>query len=150
MGRIETSIEIKASPEKVWEMLAVDRFKEWTVGIASSFLDTKDIKFTSEVSTPEDKYKVGASAQSRGETFKVTESLKNEKITYLIGEETGTNAGTIALVLEPIEEGTKLTYVTDYEMPWGIFGKFIEKFSKRIGERDLGKSLEKLKSILEK
>ena len=94
MTKIEKSIEIKASPEKVWEMLALDRFQEWTVGIASSFLDTKDIKFTSEVSTPEDKYRVGASAQSRGETFKVTESLKNEKITYLIGEETGTKEDT--------------------------------------------------------
>jgi len=93
---------------------------------------------------------VGASAQSRGETFKVTESLKNEKITYLIGEETGTNAGTIAIVLEPIEEGTRLTYVTDYDMPWGVFGKFIEAFSKRIGKRDLEKSLKKLKSTLEK
>jgi len=150
LGRIEKSIEIKAPPEKVWEMLAVDRFQEWTVGLASRMLDTTNIEFTSEVSTPEDKYRVGTSAQSKGETFKVTESLKNKKITYLIGE-TGTNAGTITLVLEPVEDGTKLTYVTEYEMPWGVFGKFLEKaFSKRIGERDLQKSLEKLKSIVEK
>jgi len=147
LGRVETSIEIKAQPEKVWEMLALDRFPEW---LQSSFLGTKGMKFTSEVNTPEDKYRVGASAHSRGETFKVTESLKNEKIAYLIGEESGPNAGALTLVLEPIEDGTKLTYAVSYEMPWGIFGKFIEKLFKGIGERQLEKSLEKLKSILEK
>ncbi|MFQ6094825.1 MAG: SRPBCC family protein [Candidatus Bathyarchaeia archaeon] len=70
-------------------------------------------------------------------------------MTYLI-EEPGRNS-TITLVLEPIEDGTKLTYSVSYEMPWGIFGKFLEKlFAKRIGERQLEKSLENLKSILEK
>ena len=152
MGRIEESIEIKASPEKVWEMLALDRFQEWTVGLASRMLDTKDLEFTSEVHTPEDKYRVGASAFAPADkmTFKVTESLKNEKITYLLDEESRKNAGTITLELEPVEDGTKLTYATEYEMPWGAFGRFLEKaFSKRIGERDLKKSLEKMKSILE-
>ena len=28
-GSMEKSIETKASPEKVWEMLALDRFPEW-------------------------------------------------------------------------------------------------------------------------
>ena len=151
MGRVEKSIEIKAVPEKVWEMLALDRWSEWQVG---RFLDTKNMEFTSEVQSPEDKYRVGASAHPKArekETFKVTESLKNEKITYLLEEESGTNAATIALVLEPIEDGTKLTHAVDYEMPWGILGKFLEKlFMKRMGEREVEKSLEKLKSILEK
>jgi len=148
VGRIEKSIEIRAPPEKVWEMLALDRFPEWQVGGGFTSLQMEGIKFTSEVITPEDKYRVGASARPKWEgTFKVTESLKNEKITYLI-EEPGRNS-TITLVLEPVEEGTKLTYGTNYEMPWGIFGKFIEKMFKGMGEGQLEKSLEKLKSILE-
>jgi uncharacterized membrane protein len=111
LGRIEKSIEIKASPEKVWEMLALDRWSEWQVvgGIGSLQIE-KGVKFTSEVNAPEDKYRLGASARP-----------------------------------------TKLTYAVSYEMPWGIFGKFIEKlFAKRMGEGQLKKSLEKLKSILEK
>ena len=149
MGRIEKSIEIRAPPEKVWEMLALDRFPEWQVGGGFTSLQMEGIKFTSEVITPEDKYRVGASARPKWEgTFKVTESLKNEKITYLI-EEPGRNS-TLTLVLEPVEEGTKLTYAASYEMPWGIFGKFIEKLFKGIGEGQLEKSLEKLKNILEK
>jgi len=153
MGRVEKSIEIRASPEKVWEMLALDRFEEWQVGMLYNECFVYGMEFTSEVSVPEDKYKVGASAQPKkvgeGVLFKVTESLKNEKITYLV-EERGTNS-TLTSILEPIDEGTKLTYAVSYEMPWGIFGKFIEKlFAKRMGEGQVKKSLEKLKSILEK
>ena len=149
MGRVEKSIEIKAPPKKVWEMLALDRWSEWQVGGGFTSLQMEGIKFTSEVNTPEDKYRVGASARPKWEaTFKVTESLKNEKITYLI-EEPGRNSS-ITLVLEPVEDGTKLTYAVSYEMSWGIFGKFLEKlFAKRMGEGQLKKSLEKLKSILE-
>jgi uncharacterized protein YndB with AHSA1/START domain len=150
LGKLETSIEIKASPGKVWEMLALDRWQEWQVGGGFTSLHMEGIKFTSEVKTPEDKYRVGASARPKWEaTFKVTESLKNEKITYLIEEPK--RSSSITLVLEPVEDGTKLTYAVRYEMPWGIFGKSLEKlFAKRMGEGQLEKSLEKLKSILEK
>jgi uncharacterized membrane protein len=149
VGRVEKSIVIKASPEKIWEMLALDRWSEWQVGGGFTSLQMEGIKFTSEVNAPEDKYRVGASARPKWEaTFKITESLKNEKITYLI-EEPGRNS-TITLLLKPGEEGTNFTYAVSYEMPWGIFGKFLEKLLKGIGEGQLEKSLEKLKSILEK
>ena len=44
MGRIEKSIVIKASPEQLWGMLALDKFKEWQVG----HIPTDNIRFTSE------------------------------------------------------------------------------------------------------
>ena len=146
MGQFETSIEIKAPPEKVWGMLALDRWSEWMHPL--SFLDTRNMKFTSEVNTPDDKYQVGASAYPSAHPeadFEVTESLENEKITYLHG------GRPMTYILKPTYEGTRLTYRVEYEMPWGILGKFIEKlFARRLGERGAEKSLEKLKSILEK
>ena len=54
MARIEKSVEIRASPEKVWEMLAVDRFPEWDEGTQKN---AKSVEYTSEVHTPKDKYK---------------------------------------------------------------------------------------------
>jgi uncharacterized protein YndB with AHSA1/START domain len=144
LTRVEKSIDIKAPPEKVWEMLALDRWSEWNLG---QFIDTKNMQFTSDVSTPEDKYRVGASAYPSAHQeadFKVTESLENEKITYLHGGESP-----MTYILKPTDEGTRFTYVVEYEMPWGVFGKLIQPLAKRIGERDLDKSLEKLKSILE-
>jgi uncharacterized protein YndB with AHSA1/START domain len=148
LTRIERSIVIKASPEKVWEMLALDRWSEWNLG---SFIDTKNMKFTSEVSTPKDKYRVDASAYPSAHPeadFKVTESVENEKITYLHGTQSA-HGGPMTYILKPTNEGTRLTYVVEYEMPWGIVGKLIQPLAKRIGERDLDKSLENLKSLLE-
>ena len=44
-----------------------------------------------------------------------------------------------------------MTYAVDYEMPWGIFGKFLDKlFVRRAFKKDVSGEAEKLKSILEK
>ncbi|MFB0523356.1 MAG: SRPBCC family protein, partial [Candidatus Bathyarchaeia archaeon] len=80
MGRIEKSIEIRAPPEKVWEMLALDRLPEWNE-------EYGNVKYTSELRNPEDKYKVGASSHTNLKgagaiDFEITESLKNEKMTF--------------------------------------------------------------------
>ena len=80
MTRVEKSVVIKAPPEKVWEMLALDRASEWNEG------SMKNVEYTTEVSTPKDKYRVGASANATikgegGVHFEITESLENTKIT---------------------------------------------------------------------
>jgi len=157
LGRIEKSIEIKASAEKVWEMLAFDRFLEWQVGYSA----LKSVEYTSEVRTPKDKYRVGASAhgipKKQGESikfnFEITESLENEKLTHRIREKTfrGTLTALATYTLEPGQPETKFTYVADYEMPWGILGKFLDKlFIHRIIRKEVGTELENLKGILEK
>ena len=144
---IEKSIAIKASPEKVWEMLAWDRHPEWIDAM-------KSVGYTSEVRTPEDKFGVGATAHITGPVefdVEITESLENEKISsrysYSIG---GVRNVTGSYILKPTEGGTEMTLVYNYEMPWGIFGKVIDKLDRAIrGERQVEKSLEKLKSIVE-
>jgi hypothetical protein len=40
LTRIEKSIDIKASPEKVWELLALDRASEWNEG------SVKNVEYT--------------------------------------------------------------------------------------------------------
>ena len=157
MGRVEKSIEIKAPPEKVWEMLALDRLLEWQLG----FDKVENIEYASEIGTPEDKYRAGASAQGIPKkqresikfNFEITESLENEKITHRICEKMflGTFTLLATYTLEPVEAETKFTYAGEYEMPWGIFGKFLDKlFIHRIAEKDLGTELENLKTLLEK
>jgi hypothetical protein len=61
VGRIEKSIVIKATPEKVWEMLAFDRLSEWGEGFGEGLGER--VEYTSEVTTFKDKYRVGATAQ---------------------------------------------------------------------------------------
>ena len=148
MGRIEKSIEIKAPPEKVWKMLALDMWPEWMDG-------WKNAEYTSEVRKPEDKYRVGALAHitelNTEYDFEITESLENEKIAFRTkGTGGGRTAMTITYILGPVEEGTKLAYAMDYEPPWGILGKGLGKLFRGLGEKGVEKELKKLKSILEK
>ncbi len=145
MGRVEKSIEIKAPPGKVWEMLALDRQAEWMDELKSS-------EYTSEVRTPEDKYRVGASAHIIEKHVKydleITEILENEKITARSKGMAVTM--TLTFLLESVEEGTKLTYVMDWR-GLGIFGKISDKLGgEKHAKKGIEKSLENLKSILEK
>jgi uncharacterized membrane protein len=147
LGGVEKSVEIKASPEKVWEMLAMDRCPEWMHG-------PKSAEYTSEARTSKDKYRVGASAHVIKEKqeeldFEITESLENEKLTIRISPIHGATL-TASFVLRPMDVGTEMIYAIDYEMPWGIFGKFLDKLFVRRGLRkDISGEAEKLKSILE-
>ena len=112
----------------------------------------KSVEYTSEVRTPEDKLRVGASAhgipKKKGEfNFKIMESLENQKFTYRLS---GSLNVLVTSTLEPVRQGTKFTYVFDYEMPWGILGKILEKLFIGDLEKESEGSLENLKSILEK
>ena len=146
MGRVEKSIEIKARPEKVWEMLALDRHPELNPS-------DKSVKYTSKVDTPKEKYRVGASAhvtQDKEEfDIEITESLENEKIAYCIQGIRGVRNLAMMIILKPIEEGTRVTAVSDYEMSNLVMKMFNKLVSKAL-EKDFEKSLNNLKSVLEK
>jgi len=142
--RSERSVEIKVPPEKVWDILALDRMQEWVEGVK--------VEYTSEVRTPGDKYRVGATAhlsvKSEGEhDVEITESVENERMTYR--SKPPYYKYTATYMLKPVEGGTELTWMSDYEMPWGILGKFLLLFFQRTGEKEYEKSLGKLKNILE-
>jgi len=145
LTRVEKSIEIKAPPGRVWEMLALDRQTGW-MG------EWKSAEYTSEVRTPEDKYRVGASAhvtEKHGEfDLEITESLENEKLTARSKGMAETM--TLTFLLKPVEGGTKLTSLGDYEMPWGILGKALWGIYSRTVEKQVERASEKLKTILEK
>jgi len=148
LGRIEKSIEIGAPTEKVWEMLAFDRHPEW-------FEERESATYTSEVRIPEDKYRVGASAQITEKHFgkfdvEITESLENEKITYVCRGIPHSKNVIEIFTLKPTEAGTKITFVADGEVPNPIYWMLEKLFVHRAIEKGTEKSLEKLKSILEK
>ena len=146
MGKIETSIEIKASPDKVWEMFALDRLPEWNE-------EYGNVKYTSELNNPEDKYKIGATSHTNikgaGDIdFEITESLENEKFTFRMLGKRAYNT-VVTYLLEPYEEGTKFMYIMTYEMPGGILGRALGRLGKGMLEKEAKKALEKLKSLLE-
>jgi carbon monoxide dehydrogenase subunit G len=146
LGRIEKSIEIKAPPKKVWELLAFDRHPEWN----EQYMSTE---YTSEVRVPEDKYKVGASCRMNTKeeivNIEITESIENEKITYRVQGMKGVRNVNGSFILKQTEVGTEVTAVSDYELSNLMMKMFNKVVSKAI-EKEFKKSLEKLKSIIEK
>jgi len=145
LARIEKSIEIKAPAKKVWQLLFWDRIPEWM-----------DILERAEY-TSEKRAGVGATAHVIGEAagvkaewdVEVTEYVENEKAIWRSTAGNVTALGTTTL--KPTKAGTEITLVMDYELPYSILGKIINKLM--VGkemEKDFERALEKLKNILEK
>ena len=81
MGGTEETIAIRVPSENVWEMLAFDKFPEWTEAYGER------IEYTSKVSIPKDKFRVGATARGipiKADDnycrFEIIESLENIRI----------------------------------------------------------------------
>lgn len=137
---------IKAPPEKIWSFISdIKNFPKW--------MDMfKEVKVTSEkrVGVGTTSRWVGEVGGTRTEVeSEVTEFAENEKIAWrsTYGDMTGFGSVT----LKPVEGGTKVTYLIDYELPHSIFGEIVVKV---IVDRDIEKGVERglqnLKNLLEK
>jgi len=147
--------------EKVWELLAFDGIQEWDEGYGEGLGES--VEYTSEVNTPKDQYRVGATAQGIPKKpeddycrFEIIESLENKKMKYYAWEKPkylGILSMFITYSLEPAGTDTQLTYELESEKYgiFGVFGKFLEKlYLRRMVKKQIKKALENLKSILEK
>jgi uncharacterized protein YndB with AHSA1/START domain len=145
MAKIIKSIEIEAPPEKVFAFVISDKMNdvwgEWYSG-----------KWTSEepVRVGSIGHFVGNPNFLKGEwDMEVTEFVKNKNMTmHTIGK--SPMKSTVSMNLEPTTKGTKATYVDDYEVPYSILGKLIDKVkvSKDMEKAHL-KLMENLKKTLE-
>ena len=145
MAKIEKSIEINAPIEKVFSLINWDRVPEYYDSI-------KKVEWTSKP-----KMEVGATvhvlseiAGAKGEwDAEITEYKDNEKVSW---RTTGGNMTIIYnALLEPAKTGTKLTTSFDYELPYSILGKLIDKLRvHKAMENETEKALQKMKGIAEK
>jgi len=145
LTRIERSIEIKSPPEKVWPLLLWERCAEYNPSI-------KSVKSTSEK-----KRGVGATAHVLGKgdgqkfeyDIEVTEYVENDKCAWRTTSGDWTALG--SNILKPTEAGTELTMMIDYQLPYSLLGKIIDKLRVRKSiERNIETALENIKSIVEK
>jgi carbon monoxide dehydrogenase subunit G len=148
LGKVTSSIEIEASPEKVFDFVIDmknmnDALKEWYVG-----------KWTSEgpISLGSTAYYVGTHKRNKGEEWNavVTEFVKTKSLTMsLKGANEHTHDQTNYHAFEPTTKGTKFTISMEYEMP-SILGKLLDVLvAKRMVEGWLAKIAENLKKALE-
>lgn len=83
-------------------------------------------------------------------TGEVTEFEPNRKMTMHSTDAKGKMNTSDTILLEPIAGGTKTTYITEYNVPYGVFGKILDKvkISKDMENMHV-KMLENLKLKLE-
>jgi len=146
LGKLTASIEIEASPEKVFSFVISEKMNdvwgEWIEG-----------KWTSDgpIGVGSTGHSVGV-GRNKGEwNVEVTEFVKNKKITlHSVGASKRANDSTNSFTLEPTTKGTKVTYSIDYEMPYSVLGKLIDKLMvKKEMEKVNTKILKNLKKALE-
>jgi coenzyme Q-binding protein COQ10 len=145
MTRIEKSTLIRASPEKIGSIAQFDRLPEWQA-------EWKSVEWTSE-----EKNKVGSTLHLVGEVsgfkseidLELTEFVENEKAAWrTIG---GNMTGIGSMTFSPVEDGTKFSMVIDYELPYSVLGKLIDKLRVRKAiDKSYDEALKRLKDMAEK
>jgi uncharacterized membrane protein len=134
-----------APPEKIFPMLCWERCPEWYDAFKTVTRTSKIVNDVGE--TVHIKGEVaGMKAEWDGET---TEKVLNERHAWRSIGGSFTGFGSFDLV--PTQSGTMLSMMMDYEMPYSIFGKIMDKlrFHKAF-EKTVDDGLEKLKTIIEK
>ena len=146
MGKLTKSIEIEASPEKVFTFWCDDKkMSEAGKGFG-------EVEYTSKgpVGVGTTAHHIGKiGGQVREWDSEITEFVKNKKVS---GRSIGASKEkmTDSWTFEPTAKGTKLVVSMDYEVPYSILGKAIDKLklSKDL-DKAMGKLLEGVKKALE-
>jgi carbon monoxide dehydrogenase subunit G len=127
LGKITLSDEIEASPEKVWAfMLDMDKLNELTKGVIKNEITSKGpigVGSTGHTII----YNKSGGIQAEFD-MEITEFEENKKASMrTIGK--SKMKVNIKYAFEPTAKGTKLTKTTEYELPYSILGKIIDKIS---------------------
>ena len=144
MGKLAKSIEIEASPEEVFNFINdTEKMNKAHGGLTKGEYTSKG-----PVGVGTIMHMVGTHGGSKMEwDMEVTEFVKNKKVTTHTDKP---SKMTNSLILEPTDKGTKLTHEVEYELPYSILGKVIDKLkvSKDL-DKVMGKLLENVKKALE-
>jgi uncharacterized membrane protein len=145
MARIEESIEINAPKEKIWSLVDWNRVPEWYTSI-------KKVAWTSA-----EKMQSGATVRvfsemmGRKEEFDtiVTEWMPNEKVVWRTTS--GNMPGEFIATLNPTNAGFKVTTSFDYELPYSVIGKLIDKLRfQKYMQQEAKTALQRMKAAAEK
>jgi len=144
LAKIEKSIEIKAPIEKVWAFLT-------DFGNYPSFMKgVKKINYLTDKRSGvgvQTHWVMESSGQEIEWDGECTEWVENKKMSWHSTSEMKFSGHQL---IEPTETGTKLTLIMDYELPYSILGKIIDKLKvEKEFVKQVEESLEAGKRILE-
>ena len=144
--KVGNSIEITASPEKIWPFLVEpEKILKWCITF-------KKFEYTGEqcsgVDTP---FYVEAKAGGplMKLNFTVTEWVENEKLAFKMVSGNFVKSYEQAWTVETTPSGSRFTFMEQVEMPYGIIGKIMGAFAKRSSEASVREMLARLKVLAE-
>ena len=143
MTKLTKSIEIEASPEKVFAFLNdMKKMNEVTKGFSEAEYTSKG-----PVGVGTTLHYIGKAGGQQAEwDMEITEFVKNKKMAaHTIGK--GKFKMNASYTLESTAKGTKLMWSGDYELPYSILGKINDKL--RVS-KDIEKSIEKQQRDMKK
>ena len=146
MGKVTKSIEIEASPEEVFSFcMDMEKMNKALTGLIEAEYTSKG-----PVGVGTTSHHIGkVGGQEREWDQEITEFVKNKKYSsHTIGASKSKMVN--SWTFEPTAKGTKWTMTMDYEVPYSVLGKVIDKL--KVGkdiERSMGKMLANVKKALE-
>jgi carbon monoxide dehydrogenase subunit G len=146
LGKLTKSIEIEASPEKVFDFIN-DQKKMNDAGKGFSEMEYTSKGPVGVGTTSHLIAKIGG--QERESEMEITEFVKNKKMSsHTIGASKAKMTG--SWTFEPTAKGTKLTNSMDYEVPYSVLGKVVDKLKvSKDMDKVMGKLMENIKKALE-
>jgi uncharacterized protein YndB with AHSA1/START domain len=144
--KVHKSIEIAASPEKIWPFLVEpDKILKWCITF-------KKFEYTNEQQSGEGttfylEEKAGGPYMKLN--FQITEWFENERIAFNMTSGNFVKDYNQSWTVETTPLGSRFTFMEEVKLPYGIIGKIMEFFGKHGSEAAVGKMLTKLKSLAE-
>ena len=141
MTRIENSVEINASPDKVWQYI-------WDVNNLPNYLPISDVEILEATDNlVKLSHKFTAAGRTMDLVCEVEMAESNRQSVYKTIKGMALQGNWI---LEPVGDGTHLTNILEYVPPGWIFGVILDKLQiKKEMARISIEGLQKLKEILE-
>ena len=143
--KLQKSIEIAAPPPKIWPYLVEpEKIMKW-------FTLLKKFEYTSEQcsgvgSTFYYEEKMGPMLSKLH--YKITEWVENERLAFTLTSGLPKKDDQI-WALEVIPSGSRFTLTEDFEIPWGIIGKALDKLLAGNIGRGIEEILANLKKVVE-
>jgi len=149
LARVERTVRISSPLEKVWSFVnSTERFSQFMEGIKEFSASDRIAK----VGTTGHMTLMVGDQELKIES-KCTECVENVKLVFKVTEvhgAAGPKRMDIEWRLKPVETGTELTMIYDYELPYSIFGKILDKVKvSKDTEKTMDKTLQNLRNQIE-
>jgi carbon monoxide dehydrogenase subunit G len=145
--KAERTVEVKAEPQELYDVVMdPDRLKDW-VTIHQSLDDAPDGQLRKGS-------KLTQCLKLAGRKFRVRWTVvENDPCTRVVWEGKGPVASHAKVVYEfepnGNGQGTRFSYCNEYRLPGGPLGRIAGRGVSRVTEKELDRSLQRLKSLVE-